>query len=325
MFQNPPAMKNILLPCLLVCLPLAAQQTEPPQTLTQEQMDNVMAQLKQLEDQIQNMRGGKLSTVMARLQAGLASKKDALNLYFECDKLVNAEIKEMDRTEARRRQEMMEKRAKSEDPKEEGDFAQAVYLGLKYLVLTLEAHEARDEDFAKMAPKLQSYIQELVASAPLLKGRSLGYLNGAVSDRNPIVEAFQLGRYLQREGWTTRSNDFGGMFSETLLPLAKKEKPETLPALWDSRISAEAAFNKESMTEPEYQRWLQDGLPVLKWERGKYLAEKGPSKITGLADMLAVIKEFPGHADAPKWLLEMRQAINGAAPSVSSANLPPAQ
>lgn len=320
-------MKHILLPCLfgLVCLPLAAQQSEPSQTLTQEQLNNVLAQLKQLEEQIQNMRGGKLSTVLAKLRAGLASKKDALNLYYECDKLVNAEMKEMDRADARKRQEMMERRSKNEDPKTDGDFAQAVYLGLQYLVLTLEAHEAKEEEFVKMVPKVQAYLQELVASAPVLRGRALGYLGGAVSDRNPIVSAFQLGRYLQREGWVTRASDIGGIYLQTVLPLAKKDKPESLPALWDNRISAEAAFNKESMTAPEYQVWLNDSLPALKWERGKYLADSGPSKINGLADMLAVIKEFPGHADAPKWLVEMRQAINGAAPEVSSANLPPGQ
>lgn len=316
-------MKSLLLPCLLglSCLPLVAQQAEPPQTLTPEQLNNVLSQLKQLEDQIQTMRGGKLSTVLARLRAGLASKKDALNLYYECDKLVNSEMKEMDRTEARKRQEMMERRAKSEDPKTDGDFAQAVYLGLQYLVLTLEAHEAKDEDFAKLAPKLLSYIQELVSSASSLRGRAMGYLGGAASDRNPIVEAMQLGRYLQREGWVTRPNDIGGMFVQTLLPLAKTEKPESLPGLWDSRITLEASFNKEYMTQPEYQVWLADSLPVLKWERGKYLAEKGPSKIAGLADMLGVIKEYPGHANAPKWLAEIRQAINSAAPSATSANL----
>lgn len=320
-------MKSPLLPCLLAltCLPLAAQQTEPPQTLTPEQLNNVLTQLKQLEDQILNMRGGKLSTIMARLRAALASKKEALNLYYECDKLVNSEMKEMDRTEARKRQEMMERRAKAEDPKTDGDFAQAVYLGLQYLVLTLEAHEASEEDFIKMVPKLQSYLQELVSSASSLKGRALGYLGGAVTDRNPIVQAMQLGRYLQREGWVTRANDIGGMYAQTLLPIAKAEKPESLPSLWDSRITMEASFNKEFMTEAEYRVWLTDSLPALKWERGKYLADKGPSKINGLADMLAVIKEYPGHADAPKWLSEIRQAINSAAPAATSANLPGGQ
>lgn len=313
------------LPALLLalaCLPALAQQPAAAQTLTPDQLTNVLNQISQLEDQIAAMRDGRLTAALQKIRAGMASPRDALNLFMECDKIVNAERKELDKTEARRRQEMMERRGKNENPEDDGQFSLAVQLGLKYLALTLEANETKAEDKAAMIPKLQAYIQELVSNAPGLRGRSLQYLAGAVSDRNPIVDALRLGAFIKPKDWSTQAMNIGDMYKSTLLPTAEKYKPDLLPSLWTERISAESALRKETMPAPEYELWLQDNLPTLRWERASYLVEKGPSKINALADMLTLIKEFPGHAEAPKWLSELRSALNGVAPATPSANLP---
>lgn len=313
------------LPALLLalaCLPALAQQPDAPQTLTPDQLTNVLKQITLLEEQIAAMRDGRLAAAMQKIRAGVASPRDALNLFMECDKIVNAERKELDKAEARRRQEMMERREKNENAEDDGQFSQAVLLGLKYLMLTLEANETKAEDKAAMIPKLQAYIQELVGSAPSLRGRSLQYLAGAVSERNPIVDALRLSPFLKPRDWTSQAMDIGGMYKSTLLPTAEKYKPELLPTLWTERISAESALRKETMPAPEYELWLQDDVPALRWERARYLVEKGPSKINALADMLALIKEFPGHADAPGWLGELRGALNEVAPAAPSSNLP---
>ncbi len=313
------------LPALLLALAslsALAQQPATPQTLTPDQLTNVLNQIAQLEDQIAAMRDGRLAAALQKIRAGVASPRDALNLYMECDKIVNAERKELDKTEARRRQEMMERREKNENAEDDGQFSLSVQLGLKYLALTLEANELKAEDKAAMIPKLQAYIQELVSSAPSLRGRSLQYLASAVSDRNPIVDALRLSPFLRPKDWTTQAMDIGGMYKNTLLPTAEKYKAELLPTLWTERINAESALRKETLPAPEYELWLQDNVPALRWERARYLVEKGPSKINALADMLALIKEFPGHADAPGWLGELRSALNEVAPAAPSANLP---
>jgi hypothetical protein len=216
----------------------------------------------------------------------------------------------------------MERREKNENAEDDGQFSQAVQLGLKYLALTLEANELKAEDKAAMIPKLQAYIQELVASAPNLRGRSLQYLASAVNDRNPIVDALRLSPFTKPRDWSPQAMDIGGMYKNTLLPTAEKYKPELLPTLWTERINAESALRKETMPAPEYELWLQDDVPALRWERASYLVEKGPSKINAMADMLALIKEFPGHADAPGWLSELRKSLNEVAPEAPSPNLP---
>ncbi|MCA1964970.1 MAG: hypothetical protein LDL31_13575, partial [Prosthecobacter sp.] len=244
-----------------------------------------------------------------------------------CDVLVNSERKEASKTEARQRAEMIEKSMDRNKSKgagggaaaDDGDTGTALRLGLRYLMLTLEAHEAKEEEFKKMGPKLSSYIQDLAAAAPKLRGRALGMLNRVCGGGSPVVEAYQLDRYLGANHWSRNPADIGNMFQQTLFFLAEKDAKDSLPGLWDTRINYEAAFRKEQLPAPEYELWLQNSLPVLRWQRASYLYEKGPSPVNAMADMLKVIKEHPTHADAPSWVSALRKYVNESAPTPSTS------
>ena len=319
----------LIIPSLLpLALHAQAPEVIPPAVekpkLTDQQVTSVLGQLKVLEADILTKRGTSLASIMAKLNDGMASDAAAQKLYTECELVVNSERKEESKAEARARAEQLERRleggkGKGTDTTDEGDPALGIRLGLRYLVMTLEAHEAKEEDFKKMVPKLQTYIQDLVASAPKLKGRALTMINRVCNQGSPVVEAFQLDRYLEREGWSNNPTAIGGMYSETILKMAETDAKDSLPTLWDSRITADAAFRKENMTVPEHALWLQNELPALRWERATYLYEKGPSAINAMGDMLKNIKENPGHADAPKWVQQLRQLVNQSSPTPISS------
>ncbi len=317
-------------PVFLSLLPLCsiAQDTPVPvsEKLTEQQVNNVLSQLKDLEADILNKRGSNLSSVLAKLNAAIASDQSALKFYTDCDVLVNVERKEEGKSEARDRAEQMQKALDRKSKggggpaADDGDSALAIRLGIRYLILTLEAHEAKEEDFKKMVPKLQSYINDLVSSAPKLRGRALGMLNRSCADGSPIVEAYQLSRFLNRDGWSTNPSNIGGMYGATIFKIAESEAKESLPDLWTARINAEGAFRKEHMTEPEFILWGQNELPALRWQRATYLYKKGPSLINAMGDMLKLIKDYPTHPDAPSWVNELRTFVNESSPTpVSSA------
>lgn len=328
-------MKSAILLMLASATILSAQSPAASETpaaaaapkLTEAQVNSVLDQLKVLEADILAKRGSNLSAVLAKLSSAIASDQAAIKFYTDCDVLVNSERKEASKSEARQRAEQVEKnmerksKAGAGSGDEEGDNGIALRLGLRYLMLTLEAHEAKDDDFKKMVPKLQSYIQDLVASAPKLHGRAFGVINRACAPNSPVVEAYQLDRYLNREHWSRDPSNIGGMYQATLFYIAEAEAKDSLPTIWDSRINNEAAFRKEQMSEPEYILWLQNELPALRWDRAAYLYENGPSVINAMADMLKVIKEFPAHADAPKWVNQLRLKVNesAAVPTSSSS------
>lgn len=338
-------MKTVLLLPLLACVPvLQAQNTSPssapaptPAKLTEAQVSNVLSQLQELEKSILAQRNSNLSSILAKLNDAISSDQAAVKFYTDCDVLVNSERKEGTKAEARQRAEQIERSMDRSKAKgggggggggannDEGETGLALRLGLRYLILTLEAHEAKDEDFKKMAPKLQAYIQDLVASAPKLKGRAMNNLIRVGGNGSPVVEAFQLDRFLNSPHWSRSPVDFGSIYEQTLLYIAEEEKAQdSLPALYDSRINSEAAFRKEQMPAPEYALWLQNEFPALRWDRAIYLYKKGSSPIQAMGDMLKVIKEFPGHADAPKWVAELRSVVNesSAVPTTSAADNP---
>lgn len=323
-------MKLLLLPSAILvssfAYPSHAQEsTETKPALTEAQVSSVLNQLKELETQISQMRGNTLASVMTKLREGMTSDQAAMKLFMECDMIVNSERKESDKADARKRQEQieknMERRGKGGGNNDEGDVDFAIRLGIQYLVLTLEANEAKEEEFKKIVPKLQEYIQTLLAAAPKLKGRANGQLASALTDRNPIVSAFNLTPYINPKNWANRPTDIGGMYMQTIFPIAAKDDMASLPTLWDARINAEGTFRKEHMFVPEFELWTKTELPGLRWQRAKYLYEKGPSAINAMADMLKLIKENPGHSDAPKWVKELRQLVNQSAPSPASPNL----
>jgi hypothetical protein len=296
--------------------PPAAPQ--PVVSLTPEQIEMLSKQLSELESQIDKLRGDTLGQILQKLRAGTTSDAAAMALLADCEKLISVERKELDRDEQRRLEERIERNAKgrAEPDKTEGDIALATRLQLQYLILSLEAHEAKDRE--PLLPKLQAHIQSVLASSDKLKGRALGQLSGDLrSDRNPFVAAFQLQRYLEIEQWTTNAADLRGMWTQTILPWFQKHQPEQLGAQWDNRITAETTFRQGVLSDAEYTLWLQNDLPALRWERAEYLLKFGTSPVNALADMLKLIKEFPGHADAPKWLTTLRSHIPGANPAGS--------
>lgn len=340
-------MKSTALSLVLLALPALTYAQAPANTppagpvvqLTDEQVAKVLVQLQELEKQISEMRGSNLNSILQKLNEGLASDQAALKLYLDCDSLVNSSRKEESKTEARAREEQMKrnldrKGGNGGGQADDGDFAMAVRFQIRYLIMTLEAHEAKEEEFKKMIPKLQSYISDVLAVAPKIKGRALQQMNqplagggrrgiGGGGGGNPIIEAFQLDRYLTVPNWTNRPLDFSGMYTSTILPLAEKEDNKLLPGLWDARINAEGIFRKESMFAPEFDLWTKNELPVLRWERAKYLYAKGPEPVMAMSEMLKLIKDNPAHASAPSWLQELRMIVNSAAPiPVSEAAKP---
>ena len=287
----------------------------PSVPLTPQQIELISKQLAELDTQITDLRGNTLATVMAKLRTAAASDAAAMNFYLDCEKLVSVERKDLTKTEERERKEQMDRRSDKKDDDKEGDMGLATRLHVVYLLLSLEAHETKAEDRAKLIPKLQTYIQEVLANAVKLKGRAGGRLNQDVVG-SPIVDAYQIRRYLGGDGWTTDALDLGGMWEQTILPYYKEAKPESLAEQWDARINAMGIIRKERMSEAEFQIWTQQELPALKWTRATYLLQNGPTPVNAVKDMLDIIKAYPGHANAKSWLEVMRGIVK---PAESSA------
>jgi hypothetical protein len=301
--------------------PSAESATPPRPKLSAETVAKVLETLKGLEASVLNLRNTNLTSIIEKLTEASKSNAAAVRFFTDCDSLVNAERKDMTKIDARARAEQVQRsleqqRDKKDQSTDEGNQAVGIRLGLRYLALTLEAHGTRDEDLPRLAPKLQSYLSDLVDSAKDLKGRAMGMIQRANGGGGPVVEAYQLQRYLKRTGWVNDATNISAIYEQILMKMAK---PESLAGLWDTRILQEAAWNKGFRSNSEYELWLRDQMPVLRWRRGLSLHESGAGGLNALADLLKVIQENPSHPEAPQWVIALRELIN------ESAEVPPSQ
>jgi hypothetical protein len=68
----------------------------------------------------------------------------------------------------------------------------------------------------------------------------------------------------------------------------------------------EGTFRKERFFEGEFVVWSQQAVPELRWRRAQDLLAHSSTPVTGLSEMLAVIKANPHHPSATQWITELR-------------------
>jgi len=309
--------------------PPAAPPANQP-LLTPEQMKNVMTQLDELEKTILAQRGANLGGIIQKLRAAAGSDAAALSLIEDCEKLVFVERRDGDRDDAKRIEQRIQQSKKGETKKaedKEGDEMTGVRLALEYLALTLEAHESKD--VKDMIPKALAFHQSLLAQGEKLKGRAgaslMAPVGGGGGGRGVgvgiVVEAYQLQRFLQREGWPLQPADMMGTYEKLILPTIRQSKKEELAATWDAALNNYATFTKARMPEGEFAVWQSQTYPELRWRRAEDLFQNGTSPVMGLAEMLKVIKEFPNHPSSPQWIVALRGIVAPA--KVDEAPAPP--
>jgi hypothetical protein len=293
----------------------------PAPTLTAEQITNVLKQLEELEKSVMQQRGTNLGAIIQRLRSAASSDAAAINLLAESDKLVNVERKDGERSDSKRIDQKKEamKREKPEDEKKNGDRATGLRIELEYLALTLEAHDVKN--LATMAPKITAFHQMLLAQAKDLKGatgealmRPLGGGGrrgggGGALSIDVVIEAYQLEPFMRREGWPMAPADIIGIYDKLLLKPIREKKKEDIGSTWDTAMNLDASIRKARMFEQEFTLWQTNEYPQLKWQRATDLAMNGSNPVSGMAEMLKVIKEYPGHSSSPAWIKSLREMV----------------
>jgi len=304
--------------------PVPTPAAPPAPQLTPAQADNVLKQLSDLEKSIMQQRGTSLTSIIQKLRTAASSDAAAINFIEECDKLVNVERKDGDRDDARKIKERAEQVKRGETKKEEekdGDLPAALRMCLEYLAISLEAADVKD--LASMTSKIQSFHQSLISHGKKLRGKAGEMLMRPITaggggrragdlSVGVVVEAYQLDRYLHREGWPLEPGNIVRMYERVLIKPSLEAHKEDIGSLWDTAINNEGLFRKARMTEGEFSVWQQQEVPALRWQRATDLFNGGPNPVTGMAEMLKVIKDNPSHPLAPTWVSSLRELVKQA-------------
>jgi len=122
--------------------------------------------------------------------------------------------------------------------------------------------------------------------------------------------------------WEMVPANIDGMYTQFLLPYMRKNRDPRVLTYWDNKIvssrgmasSATAAFNTD--------RYNLTTRPSLLWSRAEDEIVIG-RRDQGITDMYGLVKAFPGHPDAGKWITEL-QGLLTTPPTVAAGGTAPA-
>lgn len=327
--------------------PVAGDEMVVPEvSLTPAQIGHILKELEKVETEIGQGRGGILGTALTKFRSAMGSESDAVSLYLECYKLENFDRKDLKQTD------FMEWRDRNEARLKDENFTQGLLLQLEYLVLTIQAQNLKEQkDMGTLVPALQAFIGKAItevqatmkhtASGALeqkdadSKGGGQGRRGGGGQGQgggSPLAgmlrqsvkgtefsRAYLLDDHLTRREWEYSPLNIGGIYDSVIFPYFVSEKPTELSAQWDSRINAEMALLKASMSETEFALRYKELQPRLLWEKHNHLLANNINALNALADMLKVIQGNPNHPDAAGWLTQFKAIMTKLAPPESPA------
>lgn len=217
--------KLVLIPLLLSFGLLAAPSSAGE--LTPEQIESLRARLKAMKESLQNHLSSRNSTAGQRFMNAASDPKAAIDLYLECEKLVNYE------REGRPESDFRAWKDEQSDRLRDPQFVESLQHQLRYLALSCQAAEAESID-AVFSP-LMSFVDGLSRMEELPTNAVTQSVENSI-----FAKAFYLDKLLgSNEQWESTPFNIGGIYSRTILPYLRENKPEALMTAWDKRIEQE--------------------------------------------------------------------------------------
>jgi hypothetical protein len=221
----------------------------------------------------------------------------------------------------------------------------AIHLALRYTTISLQrAAGATDE---QIFPVLFAYAMEAQDALPGITAtqnaqqtqqgqqegnrRGFGRQQGGPREEEPrILEEpvsdnifskwYNLGGQLGAlDNWEQVPGNIDSIFQQTLLPMMRKLRDPRIIQYWDNKIVTERANASGASAAFSTDRFNQTRRPTLLWSRAEDEVAIGQRE-QGLNDMYSLVKTFPSHPDAGKWIKELQDLLTtSTAPAASTA------
>lgn len=186
-------------------------------------------------------------------------------------------------------------------------------------------HGTRDKktDDGAVKRMAEQMLNKPVGSSAVVQSLRLGDLLGdAASKRGGRAGG---GQAEIAAGWEQSPGNVEGMFQATILPEMRAQKDARLLEYWDLRIKKEADGALRSKLAFDADQFTQVKRPQLLWNRAQDVLALG-QKNRAISEMFNIVKTFPTHPDADRWVASLEETLLPPAPPVSAADAfpPPA-
>ncbi len=197
----------------------------------------------------------------------------------------------------------------------------AIRACLRYMVLSLQRSAGATDQ--QIFPGLLSYAEDTQSMLPAIGDEEI--VKQPVSS-NIFARWYNLGEQLGGlENWEPSPGNVDSIYKQLLLPIMRKNRDPRILQYWDRKIAAETAAASTAAAAFSTDHFNQIRRPELLWSRAEDMVAID-ERDQGLAEMYNLIKSFPTHPSAGKWIDELQGLLTGATTSGTGAAAPaPAQ
>jgi hypothetical protein len=216
---------------------------------------------------------------------------------------------------------------KKEIPKLSGP---AIRAALRYTTISLQRSAGATD--SQIFPVLLDYAQDTgsmlssISDQPIVKQSVTG---------NIFARWYNIGEQLSGlanggsspgkvdsiDNWESSPGNVDQIYQKFLLPYMRKNRDPRLIQYWDQKISDETAAASSATAAFSTDRFNQTRRPQLLWSRAEDLIVIN-QRNQALSEMYTIVKNFPTHPDAAKWIDELQGLLT--APAVSATTTAPA-
>jgi len=305
------------------------------QELTAEQIESLRAKLKSLKADLESHLSSRNSGAGSVFSSAAEDPRAAVDLYLNCEKLVNYE------REGRPESDFRAWKESNEDRLRDAGFIESLQMQLRYLALSCRAAEAEEID--QVFTPLMLYVDSLSRLEEMPTGNLTSSVAGSV-----FAEAYNLQRLLgENDAWEDTPFNISGIYESTILPYLREERPDALMNAWDKRIEQETRLvqmlemHKEKelrgMSRDQQARargqqnqgggvlrrldeddFNRETLPRMKWAKLRDMYEY-VNQLEGAKAMLSFIEEHLQH-DLGEEFFQAFEAVIGASTSPNPPN-----
>ena len=308
LMQSPPLLSSFALLTAAICLVTQPIATADP--LTSEQLAKILEELKSIEEVVEGKRHSVRSSAYEKFRTAAASEKSAYDFYLECVKILRFDARDA------RFSEFRDWRDKNEEKLKDKSNVAALRLQLQYLVMTLRAAEAKEEDWETIVPEVEKFVGGIVSNIETFEGPGMRTLREPVT-RTVFAEVYELNQSLQGlSNWSFTPADIGSVYRNTVFPYVRENNPEMLSAAWDRRIGLEKRLTEITQEDNPIalEKFEEERLPRLLWEKAEDIY-KNTSEQQGALAMIKLLQTHSDHPSISGWLNSFRNLLSGGSDS----------
>ena len=288
-------MRSLLIPAVLL-LPastLLAQYTAPVDA------KSMLAGLQDIKEKQAKTAQSSLARTIGDFSAAAANDGAALDFYIEAVRVTQFVGQPHEDTAFR---DWKKKEIRKLKPP-------AIRTALRYTTLSLQrAAGATDR---QIFPDLLEYAEQTQSMLPLIGDQEIA--KAAVTG-NIFARWYNIGsRMSGLENWEESPANVDGIYEQFLLPYMRKNRDPRILDYWDTKLAQETAQASNAAAAFSTDRFNQTRRPEILWHRAEDEVAIG-MRDQGLTEMYNLVKTFPDHPSAGKWIGEL-QGLLAPAPA----------